>query len=1371
MKRTIRCAVAWIITLALLSGHFTALAAEPDHAGDAPDTVSAAETETAAETESKDRPAPGYMQTDGEEEVPAAPHSLHFEKAMQELYGEDAQAELREDSLRPDSASPLSSFPVSHSDDWLGFFAEHYPPTRDQGAYGTCWAQVAATLAEFYLVSHSLADKSIDLSELHLAYWTYTQGTTSAAVPYTGDAVHFEKGEKNLLDNGGSLKFASETLMRQRGFVPEQTVSYGNASEVADGWALPADTERRDCAWLKNAMLISIRQNPELVKDAIVSNGAAGISFYADRNYYAPEHNAYYCPEGHEAEHTLTVVGWDDYFPAEYFAVSDNELPYEDGAWLVRNSWNASVSADLTSYFWLSYEDASLSGAWVYEVDGEFPYDNHYYYDSQIHANAYYGEATGVTEFANVFTVAGEEGAPSESLEAVSFEMALVNGLGTHYTVKVYGNLQGDTPDSGTLIRSATTEGVLYFEGVYTVPLKKNVMLGRGEKFAVVISFDEPGTSVVLEGAVGAFGQASSTVGVRSGQSFVSTDRKNWSDVLGDDPDMGNLVISALTKNGGEKPAVGRISVSPNSVYITGADETVRAEVCLYDVNGEAVHDSDYSYVVWESDAPQIADVTPEGVISGSMNGCACIRARYVDPSVSEDISACCRVTVRVPSEGQTAIPVPDHADGASFFRDEETISLNCITPGARIFYTLDGSTPSEESTEYAGPFVIGPEYAGKTVSLKAFAVAEGLSESEVLSVSYDVMSKGRMRLSSSANGTVIRSTVNDSLSLSAKLFWQSNEEEPADGFCWTVEDPAILRISAGEDGRQPKALLTGLKNGETTVCVSACNAQGEILSASILIRVDIPYVNAPYARPASGEALFEGDAITLSCNVPGASILYTIGGGSPVTEGKLYAAPIAITEEMAGSDLTLRFFSRKAGMLDSAEQKCTYRIKKGQRIDLSPMDPTVPFDPEEHRTLYLVKGQSFTPDTSVFWVSSNKKVLRIDKNGKVTAVAPGVARLGPASELDAEGNLRNGVDILVTIPKAEKKSITAQPGDSFRLKIDCIVPCRNVETGRTEKVDFSDFYTNVLWCGSNDEVATIDRDGLVRVIGPGRAVMSAFLNGKVINVKINVQCRSSVTCKAEADGTEQLITLLPLQKAVIKARDFRASAIRWECESGGALRTVYAWNGSKVLYYENTVLRITPDGRIISTGPGSCLIRGTDRSGATLRLRVVVNELPERQISLKPGETRKLSVPNLTMKEVGLDWELSGEVAWYGAGKVSAYLDQNGEAQLHSTYDPFGSGNPFHYSFRIIVEDPCLKTDAQLVQKGSNYVLTLPADCEEYRLDWLVRPSCGVLFQSSKPGMAFADEDGILHIKGKTKAVISANLYGKKITIKLVTN
>ena len=52
-------------------------------------------------------------------------------------------------------------------------FIDSMPANRNQNPYGTCWAFSSVGLAEFDLIHDGAADKTIDLSELSLAYFNY----------------------------------------------------------------------------------------------------------------------------------------------------------------------------------------------------------------------------------------------------------------------------------------------------------------------------------------------------------------------------------------------------------------------------------------------------------------------------------------------------------------------------------------------------------------------------------------------------------------------------------------------------------------------------------------------------------------------------------------------------------------------------------------------------------------------------------------------------------------------------------------------------------------------------------------------------------------------------------------------------------------------------------------------------------------------------------------------------------------------------------------------------------------------------------------------------------------------------------------------
>lgn len=70
-------------------------------------------------------------------------------------------------------------------------------------------------------------------------------------------------------------------------------------------------------------------------------------------------------------------------------------------------------------------------------------------------------------------------------------------------------------------------------------------------------------------------------------------------------------------------------------------------------------------------------------------------------------------------------------ASGSNFF-PTMNVALTCATEGAKIYYTTDGSNPTESSELYTAPFEIS-----STVTVKARAYAEGKASSGVVSATY----------------------------------------------------------------------------------------------------------------------------------------------------------------------------------------------------------------------------------------------------------------------------------------------------------------------------------------------------------------------------------------------------------------------------------------------------------------------------------------------------------------------------------------------------------------------------------------------------------------------------------------------------------
>ena len=81
--------------------------------------------------------------------------------------------------------------------------------------------------------------------------------------------------------------------------------------------------------------------------------------------------------------------------------------------------------------------------------------------------------------------------------------------------------------------------------------------------------------------------------------------------------------------------------------------------------------------------------------------------------------------------QGQVAKPKASPSGGN--YDEEVSVRLTCTTPGATIYYTTDGKTPTTDSKKYTKPIPVG-----KYTIIKAIAVKDGMKDSKQLKEEYE---------------------------------------------------------------------------------------------------------------------------------------------------------------------------------------------------------------------------------------------------------------------------------------------------------------------------------------------------------------------------------------------------------------------------------------------------------------------------------------------------------------------------------------------------------------------------------------------------------------------------------------------------------
>lgn len=361
-----------------------------------------------------------------------------------------------------------------YSEHHLAWFAYEPQVAGDQAGEGVVPANIGALNPQWGTVYH-LAAGSPYLAVSTLASWTGAESQN--AVPYVDDRGSTEAGNENWRV-AEDLRFDAKNHLTDVDFLPTPVVE-------RDG----------TCVYSQAAV--------DVVKRSIMEHGAVSVSYYADQSvpgedgsdaeYFNRETWAS-CVTGVEdferdfitPNHVVTIVGWDDAYSKDNFV--EGHRPAEDGAWLVKNSWDTGFwglpdeDGEPSGYFYLSYYDETACEFMSFQGDDAadgFDFAQIYQYDylglSSMLVDAESMAAEAST--ANVFVAEGDE-----ALGAVS---AVTLQPEANVEVEVYALDEGAAnPVDGRLVaRAAET-----FEcsGYHVLELDEPVELAAGERFSVV---------------------------------------------------------------------------------------------------------------------------------------------------------------------------------------------------------------------------------------------------------------------------------------------------------------------------------------------------------------------------------------------------------------------------------------------------------------------------------------------------------------------------------------------------------------------------------------------------------------------------------------------------------------------------------------------------------------------------------------------------------------------------------------------------------------------------------------------------------------------------------------------------------------------
>ncbi|MDE5586113.1 MAG: Ig-like domain-containing protein, partial [Muribaculaceae bacterium] len=155
--------------------------------------------------------------------------------------------------------------------------------------------------------------------------------------------------------------------------------------------------------------------------------------------------------------------------------------------------------------------------------------------------------------------------------------------------------------------------------------------------------------------------------------------------------------------------------------------------------------------------------------------------------------------------------------------------------------------------------------------------------------------------------------------------------------------------------------------------------------------------------------------------------------------------------------------------------------------------------------------------DKNVIWSSSNPEIANVNANGLVTAFAPGKVTITVTSS--AVETISASCVITVTEKVIEAEGIKLDVTEATITEGETLTLTATIDPETTTD-------KTLTWSSSDEEVATVDKNGVVTAVKPGTVTITVSTsNGKTASCEITVKAKVIAADGIKLDVTEATIT------------------------------------------------------------------------------------------------------------------------------------------------------------------------------------------------------------------------------------------------------
>ncbi len=444
----------------------------------------------------------------------------------------------------------------------------------------------------------------------------------------------------------------------------------------------------------------------------------------------------------------------------------------------------------------------------------------------------------------------------------------------------------------------------------------------------------------------------------------------------------------------------------------------------------------------------------------------------------------------------------------------------------------------------------------------------------------------------------------------------------------WTSSDEEVATVD--ENG-----VVTAIAVGEATI--TATTTDGSNLSASCKVIVN-PTLATSITLDKTEVELEATQTATLVVTV-----LPELATDKSVTWSSSNESVATVDENGVVTAIAVGEATITATTIDGTNLSASCKVIVNPTLATSiSLDKTeVELEATQTTTLVVTVLPDLTTDKSVTWTSSDEEVATVDENGVVTAIAVGEASI-TATTTDSS-NLSASCKVIVNPTLAT--SITL---DKTEVELEA------TQTATLVATVLPDLTTDksVTWTSSDEEVATVDENGVVTAIAVGEATITATITDGT---------NLSATCKVTVNPT--LATSITLDKTEVELEATQTATLVATVLPELTTDKSVTW-----MSLDESVATVDENGAVTAIAVGEAIITVTTTDGSNLSASCKVTVVPTFVVSIEvtPNEVEAEENSEVQLSVIILPEDATYKsVEWSSSNDVIASVNANGLVKI----------------------------------------------------------------------------------------------------------